>query len=255
MLARHIIPCLDLEKGRVVKGIKHEDVHDRGDPLQVCRHYVDQGADELTLIDVTSDAARRGMLAGVLNKIAAELFIPIIVAGGIRSTQDVRQMLQAGADKVAINTAAIINPHLIAEAADKFGSEAIVVAVDAKRRSRDAKDGWELMSHAGRKDTGLDAVEWATKMADDGAGQVLLTSMDRDGSRKGFDIELVQAVRRVTARTLIAAGGAGSPQDLEAVISQAGADAVMVASIFHDGKFTIVEAKNHLIAHNIPVRR
>ncbi len=255
MLARHIIPCLDLEKGRVVKGVKHVDVQDRSDPLQVCRHYVDQGADELTFIDVTSESHRRVMLAGVLNKIAAELFIPVTVAGGIRSSQDMRQMLQAGADKVAINTAAIINPGLIAEVAHKFGSEAVVVAVDAKRRSRDLNDGWELMSHAGRKDTGMDAVEWAANMAGEGAGQVLLTSMDRDGTRKGFDLELITAVRQVTNCPLIAAGGAGSPQDIEAAINQAGADAVMVASIFHDGKFTIAEAKNHLMAHNVPVRR
>ncbi|MEE8118897.1 MAG: imidazole glycerol phosphate synthase subunit HisF [Gammaproteobacteria bacterium] len=254
MLARHIIPCLDIDKGRVVKGIKIEDVADRSDPLQVCRHYVDQGADELMFIDITSGVERHAILIEVLHSIAAELFIPVMVAGGIRSSQDVRQMLQAGADKVAINTAAIINPDLIAECTGRFGAEAIVVAVDAKRRGGNAKVGWELMSHAGRKSTGMDAVEWAVKMAEQGAGQLLLTSMDRDGSGKGFDIDLVQAVRQMTIHPLIAAGGAGSPEDIEAVINQGGADAVMVASIFHDGKFTIAEAKNHLMAHNVPIR-
>ena len=255
MLAKRIIPCLDVDKGRVVKGIKLSDIEDRGDVLEVARYYDRNGADEITFLDVTSDAERREMLAQVLNQLAAEIFIPIIVGGGIRSCQDIRWVLTSGADKVAINTAALLNPGLVKQASDKFGVQATVVAIDAKRVNSQDNVRWEVMSHGGRKGTGTNVVEWAQQVEEAGAGEIILTSIDQDGSREGLDIELINTVRDAVALPIIAAGGAGSPQHMQAAFEQGRADAVMAASIFHDGEFTITQAKDFLSAHNIPVRQ
>jgi len=254
-LAKRIIPCLDVDNGRVVKGVKFVEIRDAGDPVENARRYNQEGADELTFLDITASSDNRETMAPVVEAVAAEVFIPLTVGGGIREIADIRRMLNAGADKVSINTAAIINPEFVKQAADKFGSQCIVVAVDAKKVSVDGEaDRWEIFTHGGRKSTGIDAIDWVIKMDQFGAGEILLTSMDRDGTKTGFDNVLTRRVSEAVRVPVIASGGVGNLQHLVDGILEGKADAVLAASIFHFGDFRISEAKAYLQAHNIEVR-
>jgi len=254
-LAKRIIPCLDVDAGRVVKGVKFVEIRDAGDPVEIARRYNEEGADEITFLDITASSDERETMVHVVEQVASEVFIPLTVGGGIRKVEDVRRMLMAGADKVAINTAAVFNPEFVREAADRFGSQCIVVAIDAKQVSGEGEPlRWEIFTHGGRKPTGIDALEWARKMADYGAGEILLTSMDRDGTRIGFDNELNRAVAEAVPVPLIASGGVGNLQHLVEGITLGGADAVLAASIFHFGEYTIGEAKRYMAEHGIEVR-
>ncbi len=250
-LAKRIIPCLDVTAGRVVKGVNFLALRDAGDPVEVARRYDEQGADEITFLDITATSDGRDLILPIIEAVASTVFIPLTVGGGVRAVADVRRLLNAGADKVSINSSAISNPELVREAAEKFGSQCIVVAIDAKR----AGDGrWEVYTHGGRKPTGLDAVEWARKMEALGAGEILLTSMDRDGTKVGFDLALTAAVSDAVGISVIASGGVGGLQDLADGILKGHADAVLAASIFHYGQHTVQEAKQFMARQGIPMR-
>lgn len=254
-LAKRIIPCLDVENGRVVKGVQFVDIRDAGDPVEVAKKYDEQGADEITFLDITASHEERDTTIHTVEQIAANVFIPLTVGGGIRKIEDIRNMLNAGADKVSINTAAVFNPEFVREAAQRFGSQCIVVAVDAKRVSGpDEELRWEIFTHGGRKPTGLDAVEWAKKMADYGAGEILLTSMDQDGMKSGFDLGVTRAISDAIPIPVIASGGVGNLQHLADGVTEGGADAVLAASIFHFGEYTVQEAKEHMGAQGIEMR-
>ena len=254
-LAKRIIPCLDVENGRVVKGVNFVEIRDAGDPVEIARRYNEQGADEITFLDITASHEGRDTTVHTVEKIAEQVFIPLTVGGGIREVSDIRTMLNAGADKVSINTAAIHNPNLVREAADRFGSQCIVVAIDAKRVDDvDGRPRWEIFTHGGRKPTGIDAVEFAKQMAAKGAGEILLTSMDRDGTRAGFNLPLTRAISDAVSIPVIASGGVGTLEHLVEGVVDGGASAVLAASIFHFGDFTIAQAKSHMAAAGIPVR-
>jgi len=254
-LARRIIPCLDVDRGRVVKGVRFVDIRDAGDPVEIARRYDEAGADELTFLDITASADERETIVHVVERVASEVFIPLTVGGGIRSVADVRRMLNAGADKVSINTAAVTRPELVEEAASRFGSQCIVVAIDAKRVSAPHEPPrWEVFTHGGRTATGLDVVEWAQRMSAAGAGELLLTSMDRDGTKQGFDNELNRAVAEAVPVPVIASGGVGNLQHLVDGVTLGKADAVLAASIFHFGEYTIEQAKRYMAEHGIEVR-
>lgn len=254
-LAKRIIPCLDVDKGRVVKGVNFVDIRDAGDPVEVARRYNEQGADEITFLDITASSESRDTTYETVERMAAEVFIPLTVGGGVRAVEDIRKLLNAGADKVAINTAAIFNPELVREAAERFGSQCIVVAIDAKQINAEGEEPrWEIFTHGGRKPTGLDAVEWARKMVDMGAGELLLTSMDRDGTKIGFDLGVTRAVSDAVSVPVIASGGVGELQHLADGVTKGGADAVLAASIFHFGEHSIPEAKAFMKAQGIEVR-
>ncbi len=250
-LAKRIIPCLDVTAGRVVKGVNFVGLRDAGDPVEIARRYDREGADELTFLDITASSDQRDLILHIIEAVAAEVFIPLTVGGGVREVNDVRRLLNAGADKVSINTTAVTNPQLVADAAARFGSQCIVVAIDAKAGS-DGK--WEVYTHGGRRATGLDAVEWAQKMQQMGAGEILLTSMDRDGTKSGFNLPLTRAVSDALTIPVIASGGVGNLQDLADGVIQGHADAVLAASIFHFGEYTVHEAKLHMMQNGIEVR-
>jgi cyclase len=249
-LAKRIIPCLDVTNGRVVKGVKFVSLRDAGDPIEIARRYDDQGADELTFLDITASSDDRDLILHIIEEVAAQVFIPLTVGGGVRKVEDVRRLLNAGADKVSINTSAIQNPQLVADAAGRYGSQCIVVAIDAKR----AGQGWEVFTHGGRRPTGLDAIEWARKMQSLGAGEILLTSMDRDGTRDGFDLALTRAVSDSVDVPVIASGGVGNLQHLVEGVEEGHADAVLAASVFHYGEYTVRQAKEYMSQHGIEVR-
>jgi len=251
MLARRIIPCLDVDRGRVVKGISFVQLRDAGDPVELGAFYAREGADELVFLDITASYEERQIMVRVVEKVAEELFIPFTVGGGLRSIDDMRHILEAGADKVAINTAAVLDPPLIARGAEKFGSQCIVVAIDAKRVG---KGRWEVYIYGGRKPTGLDAVEWARKAVELGAGEILLTSMDADGHQTGYDLELTRTISEAVDVPVIASGGAGELEHFYSAVVEGKADAVLAASVFHYGKFRIGEVKAYLARRNIPVR-
>ena len=254
-LAKRIIPCLDVENGRVVKGVQFVDIRDAGDPVEVAKRYDEQGADEITFLDITASHEGRETTIHTVEAIAEQVFIPLTVGGGIRTIEDIRNMLNAGADKTAINSAAIYNPEFVKEAAEKFGSQCIVIAIDAKKVSEDGEPGkWEIFTHGGRKPTGIDVVEWAVRMTNYGAGEVLLTSMDQDGVKSGFDIELTRAVSEAVNVPVIASGGVGNLQHLADGVTHGKADAVLAASIFHFGEHTVEEAKLHMQEQGIEVR-
>ncbi len=254
-LAKRIIPCLDVDKGRVVKGVQFVDIRDAGDPVEVAKKYNEQGADEITFLDITASHEARDTTVHTVEKIAAEVFIPLTVGGGIRTLQDIRNMLNAGADKVGINSAAVSNPDFVKAAAERFGSQCIVVAIDAKKVSGEGEPPrWEIFTHGGRKPTGLDAVAWAKKMTDNGAGEILLTSMDRDGTKDGFDLGVTRAIADAVPVPVIASGGVGNLQHLVEGVVQGGADAVLAASIFHFGQYTVPEAKKYMAERGIVVR-
>jgi len=254
-LAKRIIPCLDVDNGRVVKGVQFVDIRDAGDPVEVARRYDEQGADELTFLDITASSDDRETMVHVVEEVAGQVFIPLTVGGGIRTVEDIRRMLNAGADKVGINTAAVFNPEFVREAAEKFGSQCIVVAIDAKRVSGEGEaPRWEIFTHGGRKPTGIDALEWAVKMVDYGAGEILLTSMDRDGTKIGFDLELTRAVSEAVRVPVIASGGVGNLDHLAEGVKEGRADAVLAASIFHFGEYTIEQAKRRMAEQGIEVR-
>lgn len=254
-LAKRIIPCLDVDQGRVVKGVNFVDIRDAGDPVEVARKYNEQGADEITFLDITASHESRDTTYETVERMASEVFIPLTVGGGVRTVEDIRKLLNAGADKVSINTAAVFNPEFVREAADRFGSQCIVVAIDAKQVSDDGEPPrWEIFTHGGRKPTGLDAVEWARKMTAMGAGELLLTSMDRDGTKIGFDLGLTRAISDAVSVPVIASGGVGELQHLADGVTLGGADAVLAASIFHFGQHTIPEAKAFMKAQGIEVR-
>lgn len=254
-LAKRIIPCLDVDAGRVVKGVQFVDIRDAGDPVEVARRYDEQGADELTFLDITASSDQRETMVHVVEQVAGEVFIPLTVGGGIREVADIRRMLNAGADKVGINTAAVFNPEFVKEAAERFGSQCIVVAIDAKRTSGPGEPPvWEIYTHGGRKPTGIDAVEWAQRMTEYGAGEILLTSMDRDGTRDGFDLLLTRTVSDAVDVPVIASGGVGTLQHLAEGVTEGRADAVLAASIFHFGEHTVAEAKQHMAEQGIEVR-
>ncbi len=251
MLAKRIIPCLDVTAGRVVKGVSFVELRDAGDPVEIARRYDEQGADELTFLDITASSDDRGIIFRIIEQVAAQVFSPLTVGGGVREVQDVRNLLNAGADKVSINTSAVLNPQLVADAAGRYGSQCIVVAIDAKQV---APSKWEVFTHGGRKATGLDAVEWARKMQGLGAGEILLTSMDRDGQKSGFDLALTRAVTDALEIPVIASGGVGNLQHLADGVKQGGADAVLAASIFHFGEYTVQQAKQFMAQQGIEVR-
>jgi cyclase len=253
-LAKRIIPCLDVDNGRVVKGVRFVDIRDAGDPVEVARRYDQQGADEITFLDITASADNRDTMVQVVEAVAAEVFIPLTVGGGVRTLADVRRLLNAGADKVSINTAAIQNPDLVKQASAHFGEQCIVVAIDAKQVEYGAHPRWEMYTHGGRRPTGIDALTWARQVAGHGAGEILLTSMDRDGTRAGFDLGLIRTVSDAVAVPLIASGGVGSLDHLVAGILEGHADAVLAASIFHYGEFTVAEAKRRMATCGIEVR-
>jgi len=252
-LAKRIIPCLDVTAGRVVKGVNFVELRDAGDPVEIARRYDAQGADEITFLDITATSDGRDLILHIIEAVASQVFIPLTVGGGVRSVDDVRRLLNAGADKISINSAAISNPQFVAEAAEKYGSQCIVVAIDAKR-SGDNNNQWEVFTHGGRKPTGLDVVSWAQKMEALGVGEILLTSMDRDGTKVGFDLELTRAVSDAINIPVIASGGVGGLQDLADGIKHGHADAVLAASIFHYGQHTVQEAKQFMAAQGIPMR-
>jgi cyclase len=259
MLAKRIIPCLDVTGGRVVKGVNFVELRDAGDPVEIAARYNEQGADELTFLDITATSDARGLILPIIEAVASQVFIPLTVGGGVREVADVRRLLNAGADKVSFNSAAVANPQVISDASDKYGAQCIVVAIDAKRRgAEDAAargPGWDVYTHGGRKNTGLDAVAWAREMVARGAGEILLTSMDRDGTRSGFDLELTRAVADAVTVPVIASGGVGLLDHLADGVQQGGADAVLAASIFHYGDHTVAEAKAVMAARGIPVRQ
>ena len=250
MLAKRIIPCLDVTNGRVVKGVNFVDLIDAGDPVEIAKKYNDQGADELTFLDITASSDNRDLILGIIERVAEQVFIPLTVGGGVRAVNDVRRLLNAGADKVSINTAAINNPSLVSNAADRFGSQCIVVAIDAKKTGND----WEIFTHGGRNPTGLNAISWAKEMVSRGAGELLITSMDKDGTKSGFDNELNAAISSEVDVPIIASGGVGNLDHLVDGIIEGKADAVLAASIFHFGEYTITEAKNHMRHKKIEVR-
>ncbi|MCP3670322.1 MAG: imidazole glycerol phosphate synthase subunit HisF [Gammaproteobacteria bacterium] len=255
MLAKRIIPCLDVDAGRVVKGVKFVEIRDAGDPVEVARRYNEEGADEITFLDITASSDDRDTIVHVVEQVASEVFIPLTVGGGIRSCDDVRRMLNAGADKVGINTAAVFNPEFVKEATTRFGSQCIVVAIDAKRVSGEGEPlKWEIFTHGGRKPTGLDAIEWARQMVEYGAGEILLTSMDRDGTKIGFDLDLTRAISDAVSIPVIASGGVGELQHLVDGVDQGGADAVLAASIFHFAEYSIGEAKRYMAERGVEVR-
>ncbi len=254
-LAKRIIPCLDVDNGRVVKGVNFVDIRDAGDPVEVAARYNREGADEITFLDITASSDNRETTIHMVEAIASEVFIPLTVGGGIRKVEDIRTMLNAGADKVAINTAAIHNPELVREAAEYYGSQCIVVAIDAKKVSKEGEpDRWDIFTHGGRNDTGIDAVEWAKKMAEYGAGELLVTSMDKDGTKSGFNIPLTKAITDAVNIPVIASGGVGTLQHLADGVLKAGADAVLAASIFHFNEYTVGEAKQFMANQGIEVR-
>jgi len=254
-LAKRIIPCLDVDAGRVVKGVQFVDIRDAGDPVEVARRYDAEGADEITFLDITASSDGRDTIVHVVEDVAESVFIPLTVGGGIREVDDIRRMLNAGADKVAINTAAVFNPDFVSEACDKMGSQCIVVAIDAKQVSAEGEPlRWEIFTHGGRKPTGLDAIKWSQEMVERGAGEILLTSMDRDGTKQGFNIPLTRAVCEAVSVPVIASGGVGTLDHLAKGVTEGGADAVLAASIFHFAEFTIGEAKAHMAAQGITVR-
>lgn len=254
-LAKRIIPCLDVDRGRVVKGVNFVDIRDAGDPVEVARRYNEQGADEITFLDITASHESRDTTYETVERMASEVFIPLTVGGGVRTVDDIRRLLNAGADKVSINTAAVFNPEFVREAAERFGSQCIVVAIDAKKVSGPGEvDRWEIFTHGGRKSTGLDAVEWARRMTAYGAGEILLTSMDRDGTKAGFDLGVTRAISDAVAVPVIASGGVGNLQHLVDGIKLGGADAVLAASIFHFGEYSIPQAKAFMAAQGIEVR-
>jgi len=251
MLAKRIIPCLDVTAGRVVKGVSFVELRDAGDPVEIARRYDEQGADELTFLDITASSDDRGIIFRIIEQVAEQVFIPLTVGGGVREVQDVRNLLNAGADKVSINTSAVQNPQLVADASARYGSQCIVVAIDAKQV---APNKWEVFTHGGRKATGLDAVEWAKNMQSLGAGEILLTSMDRDGQKSGFDLALTRAVTDALEVPVIASGGVGNLQHLADGVKIGGADAVLAASIFHFGEYTVQQAKEFMARQGIEVR-
>ncbi|MCW5635418.1 MAG: imidazole glycerol phosphate synthase subunit HisF [Rubrivivax sp.] len=253
MLAKRIIPCLDVTAGRVVKGVNFVELRDAGDPVEIAARYNDQGADELTFLDITATSDDRDLILHIIEAVAAQVFIPLTVGGGVRTVADVRRLLNAGADKVSFNSAAVANPDVIREASEKYGAQCIVVAIDAKRRTS-PQGGWDVYTHGGRRNTGLDAVDWARRMAAAGAGEILLTSMDRDGTKSGFDLELTRAVSDAVPVPVIASGGVGALEHLSEGIRIGGADAVLAASIFHYGEFTVGQAKALLARDGVPVR-
>jgi imidazole glycerol-phosphate synthase subunit HisF len=249
-LAKRIIPCLDVTDGRVVKGINFLELRDAGDPVEIAKRYDDQGADELTFLDITASSDNRGLILNIIEEVASQVFIPLTVGGGVREVDDVRRLLNAGADKVSINTSAVLNPQLVADAAGRFGSQCIVVAIDAKQ----VDDHWEVFTHGGRKATGIDAIEWARKMVELGAGELLVTSMDRDGTKIGFNLPLNRAISDAVDVPIIASGGVGNLMHLVEGVQEGGADAVLAASIFHYGEFTVRQAKEYMRDHGIEVR-
>ena len=249
-LAKRIIPCLDVTNGRVVKGVNFVGLKDAGDPIEISRRYDEQGADELTFLDITASSDNRDLILHIIEEVAAQVFIPLTVGGGVRKIEDVRRLLNAGADKVSINTSAVQNPQLVAEAADRYGAQCIVVAIDAKQ----AGTRWEVFTNGGRKATGLDVIEWAKKMQSLGAGEILLTSMDRDGTRNGFDLALTRAVSDSVDVPVIASGGVGNLDHLVEGITEGHADAVLAASIFHFGEYSVRQAKAYMAQHGIEVR-
>ena len=253
-LAKRIIPCLDVDKGRVVKGVQFVEIRDAGDPVEIARRYNEQGADEITFLDITASHEARDTTLHTVERMAGEVFIPLTVGGGVRELQDIRNLLNAGADKVAINSAAIHNPEFVREAAQRFGSQCIVVAIDAKQVEQGATPRLEIFTHGGRKATGIDAIAWAKKMTEFGAGEILLTSMDRDGTKNGFDLALTSRMTSAINVPVIASGGVGSLQHLVDGIVTGGADAVLAASIFHFGQHTVPEAKRYMAEHGIIVR-
>ena len=249
-VAKRIIPCLDVNDGRVVKGINFVELKDAGDPVEIARSYNEQGADELTFLDITASSDNRGLLFDIIEKVANQIFIPLTVGGGVRNCDDIRNLLNVGADKVGINTSAILNPNFVSESSSRFGSQAIVVAIDAKK----INDHYEVFTHGGRNATGINAIEWAKKMADFGAGELLITSMDRDGTKKGFDNNLMKSISHAVDIPIIASGGAGSLRHLVDGIKEGEADAVLAASIFHYGEYSIKEAKKYMHEHGIEMR-
>ena len=251
MLTKRIIPCLDVTAGRVVKGVNFVELKDAGDPVEIARRYNDQGADELTFLDITASSDQRDLILNIIEDVSSQVFIPLTVGGGVRTVEDVRRLLNAGADKVSINTSAVTNPQLVADASSRYGSQCIVVAIDAKQVS---PGRWEIFTHGGRNPTGLEAVSWAQKMENLGAGEILLTSMDRDGTKSGFDIELTRAISDSVNIPVIASGGVGNLQHLCDGIQKGHADAVLAASIFHYGEYTVQQAKKFMSDQNIPVR-
>ncbi|MBB3222176.1 imidazole glycerol phosphate synthase subunit HisF [Pseudoduganella umbonata] len=251
MLAKRIIPCLDVTDGRVVKGVNFTELRDAGDPVEIARRYDEQGADELTFLDITASSDNRGLILDIIERVAAQVFIPLTVGGGVRKVEDVQRLLNAGADKISLNTSAVSNPQLVFDASQKHGSQCIVVAIDAKQV---APGKWQVFTHGGRNATGLDAVEWAQKMASLGAGELLLTSMDRDGTKSGFDLALTRAVSDAVGIPVIASGGVGGLQDLADGVTKGHADAVLAASIFHYGQHTVQEAKRFMALQGIPMR-
>lgn len=254
-LAKRIIPCMDVDAGRVVKGVQFVDIRDAGDPVEIARRYDEEGADELTFLDITASSDQRETMVHVVEQVAGEVFIPLTVGGGIREVADIQRMLNAGADKVGINTAAVFNPEFVKQAAERFGSQCIVVAIDAKQVSAEGEAlRWEIFTHGGRKPTGIDAVEWAQRMVNYGAGEILLTSMDRDGTRDGFDLALTRAVSEAVDVPVIASGGVGNLDHLADGVIDGKADAVLAASIFHFGEYTIGQAKQHMADRGIEVR-
>ena len=265
MLAKRIIPCLDVTGGRVVKGVNFVELRDAGDPVEIAARYNDQGADELTFLDITATSDGRDVILHIIEAVASQVFIPLTVGGGVRQVEDVRRLLNAGADKVSFNSAAIANPQVIRDASVKYGAQCIVVAIDAKRRTGEDEQrldanglpvgpGWDVFSHGGRKNVGLDVVAWAKQMADYGAGEILLTSMDRDGTKSGFDLQLTRAVSDIVPVPVIASGGVGNLDHLADGVQQGGADAVLAASIFHYGEYTVQQAKERMRERGIPVR-
>jgi cyclase len=255
MLAKRIIPCLDVTAGRVVKGVNFVDLRDAGDPVQIAQRYDAEGADELTFLDITASSDQRDILPHIIEAVARQVFIPLTVGGGVRHVDDVRRLLNAGADKISINTAGVQSPGLIEQSAGRYGSQCIVVAIDARlRRTGDPAQGWEVFTHGGRTPTGLDAVQWAQRVVQLGAGEILLTSMDRDGTRIGFDLELTRAVSDAVSVPVIASGGVGNLQHLVDGVLLGRADAVLAASVFHFGEFTLPQAKQYMQAHGIAMR-
>ena len=253
MLAKRVIPCLDVNAGRVVKGVNFLNLRDAGDPVEIARKYNDEGADELTFLDITASSDKRAMILDIIECVAEQVFIPLTVGGGIRSVEDVRRLMNVGADKISINTSAVTNPQLVKDASDHFGSQAIVVAIDARKRPN--AEGWEVFTHGGRTPTGLDAVAWAKRVTQElGAGEILLTSMDRDGTRSGFDLALTRAIAEAVSVPVIASGGVGNLDHLADGVSEGRADAVLAASIFHFGQYSIKEAKQRMKERGIEVR-
>jgi len=254
-LAKRIIPCLDVDAGRVVKGVQFVDIRDAGDPVEIARRYDEQGADEITFLDITASSDRRDTMVHVVEQVAGAVFIPLTVGGGIRTVTDIQRMLNAGADKVGINTAAVSNPDFVREASERFGSQCIVISIDARQVSHAGESPrWEIFTHGGRKPTGIDAIEWAQRMVENGAGEILLTSMDRDGTRDGFDLALTSTISDTVAVPVIASGGVGNLDHLVDGVLQGRADAVLADSIFHFGEFTVGEAKQRMASAGIEVR-